>query len=100
MLLVASVFAGTLALFFSTFMNPLFTLLCTSAVLGFSAMFGRSLPTLLPAYTLMNGVISFTLDGRPQEPWSALLVALVETIALWAAASAIFARKDIAVSIE
>jgi hypothetical protein len=100
MLLVASVFAGTLALFFSTFMNPLFTLLCTSAVLGFSAMFGRSLPTLLPAYTLMNGVISFTLDGRPQEPWTALLMALAETIALWAAASAIFARKDIAVSIE
>jgi hypothetical protein len=100
MLLVASVLAGTLALFFSTFMNPLFTLLSTSAVLGASAMFGRHTPWLLPGYTLMEGVMSFSFRTNTELPISAVLAAVIESVFLLIAASTIFARKDIAVSIE
>ena len=52
MLLLASIMAGTVALFYSTFMNPLFALLATSLTLGLSAVFGKHIPSLLPAYTL------------------------------------------------
>jgi ABC-type transport system involved in multi-copper enzyme maturation permease subunit len=100
MLLVASILAGTLALFFSTFMNPLFTLLCTSAVLAGSAVLGRHTPWLLPAYTLMEGVTSFTFHSNTGFPVIPVLAAIVESIVLLAAAAAIFSRKDIAVSIE
>jgi hypothetical protein len=100
MLLIASILAGTVALFFSTFMNPLFTLLCTSAALGLSGLFGRHIPSLLPAYTLIESVMSFTFHGNATHPWMAALWAIVEALALWGAAAAIFARKDIAVSLE
>jgi hypothetical protein len=100
MLLLASILAGTVALFFSTFMNPLFTLMSTSAALGFSAFFGRHIPSLLPAYTLLESVMSFTFRGGTQYPWTAAMWATLEIVALWVAASVIFARKDIAVSVE
>lgn len=100
MLLLASVLAGTVALFFSTFMNPLFTLMSTSVALGFSAVFAQHVPSLLPAYTLLEGVMGFTFHSGVQYPWIPALWAVLETVLLWVAASAIFARKDIAVSIE
>jgi ABC-type transport system involved in multi-copper enzyme maturation permease subunit len=100
MLLLASVLAGTVALFFSTFMNPLFTLMATSVALGFSAVFGNHIPSLLPAYTLLESVMGFTFRGRGEYPWIAALWAVLETVLLWVAASVIFARKDIAVSVE
>jgi hypothetical protein len=100
MLLVASVLAGTVALFFSTFMNPLFTLMCTSVVLGLSAVFGKHVPALLPAYTLLESVMGFAFHGEVQYPWMATLWAVLETVMLWVAASVIFARKDIAVPVE
>jgi hypothetical protein len=100
MLLLASVLAGTVALFFSTFMNPLFTLMATSVALGLSAVFGRHIPSLLPAYTLIQSVMEFTFHRDVQYPWMAAIWAVLEIILLWVAASVIFARKDIAVSVE
>ena len=100
MLLLASILAGTVALFFSTFMNPLFTLMCTSVALGFSAVFGKHVPSLLPAFTLLESVMGFAFHSHVQYPWIAALWAVFETVLLWVAASVIFARKDIAVSVE
>jgi ABC-type transport system involved in multi-copper enzyme maturation permease subunit len=100
MLLLASILAGTVALFFSTFMNPLFTLMATSLALGFSAVLGKHIPSLLPAYTLLESVMGFTFRNGVQYPWIPALWAVLETVLLWVAASVIFARKDIAVSVE
>jgi hypothetical protein len=100
LLLVASILAGTVALFFSTFLNPLFTLLCTGLALGSTAVFGHRLPALLPAYTLMQNVVSLTFRGAIEVPWTTAFWAVLESAALWIAASLIFARKDIAVPVE
>lgn len=100
MLLLASILAGTVALFFSTFMNPLFTLLCTSLALGTSAFLGRHVPSFLPAYTLLDSVMSFTFHGGTPYPWTAAIWAVLEIVIFWVAASVVFARKDIAVSVE
>ena len=100
MLLLASILAGTVALFFSTFMSPLFTLLCASVVLGTSALFGKHVPSFLPAYMLLDSVMSFTLHNGGRYPWVAAIWAVLEIVILWVAASVIFARKDIAVSVE
>ena len=103
MLLIASMLAGTVALFFSTFMPPLFALAATSAVLGTSAVlsgvFGRSLPMIVPFYQVMAAVSGFTFS-RMEIPWIAATWAVLETLVFWAAASWIFARRDVAVAVE
>lgn len=99
MLLIASMLAGTLALFFSTFMNPLFTLVCTSIIIGVSAVAGRSYPAFLPVYMLIEPVTELTFRGGPR-PWTAAGWAALESVTLWVVASLIFSRKDIAVPVE
>jgi hypothetical protein len=49
---------------------------------------------------LKEGVTSFTFRTNTGLPFSAVMAAIIESIFLLVAASAIFARRDIAVSIE
>ena len=104
MLLVASILAGSVALFFSTFMPPLFVLAATSAVLGMSpvlsGIFGKNLTMLVPFYQLMVAVTDFSFGGKGTMPWAAAVWAMLEIIMFWAAASLIFARRDVAVAVE
>ncbi|MGZ4788393.1 MAG: hypothetical protein ACXVZX_07715 [Terriglobales bacterium] len=104
MLLIASVLAGTVALCFSTFMPPLFVLAATSAVLGTSAVLagalGKNVPALVPFYQLIVAVSDFSFSGTERIPWVAAGWAIVEIFAFWAAASWIFARRDVAVAVE
>ena len=103
-LLIASVLAGTVALFFSTFMPPLFALAATSAVLGTSAVlagvFGRNLPVVVPFYQLIAAVSEFSFNGGTGIPWLASVWSILEVFAFWAAASWIFQRRDVAVAVE
>jgi hypothetical protein len=98
MLFVASALAGTVALFFSTFMSPLLTLAATSLALGAAAFLGRA--SFLPAYTLLQTVMDFNFHRNTQVHWAAVGWACLEALLLWAAASLIFSRRDVAVSVE
>lgn len=99
-LFVASALAGTLALMFSTLLNPLLTLGATSLALASAAYFARDIPAVLPAYSLMESVMTFSFSRGSGINWQAVGWAVVEVAALWGIASAIFARRDIAVSVE
>jgi hypothetical protein len=44
--------------------------------------------------------MGFAFHSHAEYPWMAALWAVLETVLLWIAASMIFARKDIAVSVE
>ncbi|HVZ17799.1 MAG TPA: hypothetical protein VG897_11820 [Terriglobales bacterium] len=104
MLLIASVLAGTVALFFSTFMPPLFALAATSVVLGTSAVLsgvlGKNISALVPFYQLLACVSEFSFGAGNTAPWAAGFWAVLETIAFWIAGSWIFERKDVAVAVE
>jgi len=104
MLLIASVLAGTVALFFSTFMPPLLALAATSMVLGTSAIvngvLGHNAPALVPFYQLISAVSEFSLQQESAMPWQASAWAVIEIFAFWAAASIVFARRDVAVPVE
>jgi len=100
MLFVASGLAGAISLFYSTFLSPLFTLLATSLTIGGIAWFGKTWPSALPAYELMESVLNFSFHTELQLHWSAIAVALFELAILWLLASLIFGRKDLAVSLE
>lgn len=100
MLFVASGLAGTVALFYSTFMSPLLTLLATSLTIGVAAWFGRTFPTLVPAYSLVQSVMEFSFQRGLQLDWGAVGFAIGETGLFWLLASIIFSRKDVAVPVE
>jgi hypothetical protein len=104
MLLVASVLAGTVALFFSTFMAPLFALAATSVLLGTSAMMtgliGHRILPGLAFYPLLAAVTDFSFQTGASLPWIALLQGVLESALFLGAGSWIFSRRDVAVPVE
>jgi hypothetical protein len=104
MLLCATVLAGTVALFFSTFSSPLVTLIATSLVLGGGAALnvhvGGKLMALFPVYTLLRAVLEFSFQHSAEVHWIAVLSAVIETVLLWLAASWLFSRRDVTVPVE
>ena len=100
MLFLSSALAGTVALFFSTFMNPLLTLICSGVVLGTSAILPGRYFSMVPVYAMMQEVLELSFNRGVRPLWTAMGLALVETVILWLAASWIFARRDVAVSVE
>ena len=99
-LFVASTLAGTTALMFSTFFNPLLTLAATSATLGGAAFLTQQVPAVLPAYSLLEAVMTFDLHRGAEIHWATVTWAALEAVVLWGVASAIFSRRDVAVPVE
>jgi ABC-type transport system involved in multi-copper enzyme maturation permease subunit len=102
-LIAASMLAGTIALMFSTFLNPFFAAGATAMVLGLPALaahVGGRWEYVIPVYSLSAAVLksSFKASGSPL--WFPLGLAVLETIVFWVLAARIFSRMDIAVSVE
>ncbi len=102
--LLASVLAGSLAVLFSTFLNPLFASLATALVLGMPAVaalqFGGRLGHFVPVYPLLDLFLKATFETPWRADWVPILLVLAETTACSLLASWIFARRDIAVAVD
>jgi hypothetical protein len=48
----------------------------------------------------MHAVMDFSFSRPVDAQWTAMAAAIVESLIIWAAASWIFGRRDIAVSVE
>ena len=102
--IVACMLAGTLALMFSTFLNPFFAAGATAAILAAPVLlthlglapWAEAMPVYALTVTVMES--SFRAPGSPL--WSPILLALAETIIFWVLAARIFAHVDIAVAVE
>jgi len=103
MTVVTSVLVSALALFFSTFLPPLFATVATALTVAVPAALeqaaGRGWGNLLPVYSLVTQVLGATLAGHAAD-WHPVAIAVAETLLLWAIASWIFAKQDIAVAVE
>jgi len=105
-LVVASMLAGTIALMFSTFLNPFFAASATAAVLGLPAVVGESHTLaaqwgyVIPVYALMRTVLEASFHAPGRAFWLPILLAVAETVGFWIVAARIFAFVDIAVSVE
>jgi ABC-type transport system involved in multi-copper enzyme maturation permease subunit len=103
-LLAACVLTAIVAMFFSTFLSPLFSTAATALSLGVTAVIaqrvGRDWSLVLPVYELLNEVMNFSVHGSWRADWIAVYWAVVETVLLWLLASWIFSRRDIAVAVE
>ncbi len=103
MLFAASALAGSVAMLFSTFLSPLFAIALTAIVAGINGVFSHfsagAWSLMMPIYTLTQSILGFSFDNWTPA-WEAAGWALVESVAVWALASLIFANRDLAVAIE
>jgi len=103
-LIAACMLAGTVALMFSTFLNPFFAAAATAMVLGAPALAGQFVGPLwekvIPVWKLGATVMESSFDGPWPASWVPVVLAVVETLAFWLLSARIFAYVDIAVAVE
>lgn len=104
-LLAACSLAGTLALMFSTFLNPFFAAGATAAVMGLPFMLSYTSGNpkwglAVPVYALAAAVLRSSFDSPFSGSWLPIFLAVIETLVFWFIAARIFSYIDIAVSVE
>lgn len=103
-LVAACMLAGTVALMFSTFLNPFVAAAATAAVLGFPAIAARLLSNpwgyVIPVYPLVVTVLKSTFRSPGHPEWFPIGLAAAETFVFWMLSARIFSRVDIAVAVE
>jgi ABC-type transport system involved in multi-copper enzyme maturation permease subunit len=101
---VVSALVSAVAMFFSTFLNPVFATAATALAgvlpAGLGHAIGRGWENLLPIYSLVVRVSETTLERSAIPDWHPLAIALGEALLFWALASWIFAGRDIATAVE
>lgn len=103
-LVAACTLAGTVALTFSTFLNPFLAAGATAMVLGLPALAGRFLGSqwayVIPVWPLAAKVVQSSFDSPGVASWFPLALAAIETLVFWLLAARIFSYVDIAVAVE
>lgn len=94
---------ATLALMLSTMLHPLLATATAALLLAAEGLLARALGgvwlSALPSWILVDRAVNFGHSGW-HAPWYACTWALAHTVVLWAIATAIFSRRDIAVAVE
>ena len=103
-LIAACVLAGTIALMFSTFLNPFFAAGATGIMLGLPFIMARSLTTWvgysIPVFSLTGTIMKASFKSPGGRDWFQVALAVAETIFFWIIGAWIFARVDVAVAVE
>jgi ABC-type transport system involved in multi-copper enzyme maturation permease subunit len=103
-LMMASVLAGAVAVFFSTFLNPLFATLSAIICLALPAtaafQFKSSWAVAIPVYSMLELLMRASFSEHWAPKWNLILLAAVESGLCWLAASWVFSRRDIAVAVD
>lgn len=97
--LLVSLLAVVTPLFFATFIHPMFALLFAGLALTGAAYAPYPISAIVPVISVARGMVHATFSGG-ELPWSAAAMLVLNAILLWAAATAIFSRRDIAVAVE
>jgi hypothetical protein len=103
-LVAACMLAGTVALLFSTFLNPFFAAGATATVLSLPALAGHAVDPrwgyVIPVWELGATVIRASFDAPLLLTWFPIALAVAETVLFWQLSARIFAYLDIAVAVE
>ena len=103
-LTAACMLAGTVALMFSTLLNPFFSAGATITLLGLpwlaSQLKSPSWAYVIPVGSLTATTMKASFDASGVVSWLPIGFALADTLAFWALAAWIFSRVDIAVAVE
>lgn len=101
----ACMLAGTVALMFSTFLNPFLGASATAVVLlGLPAVASQVLSSkwtnIMPVYSLTMIVMKSSFSSPGTAVWLPIALAVAEAIVFWAVAAWIFSWVDIAVAVD
>ena len=103
-LVAACTLAGTVALMFSTFLNPFFAAGATAMVLGLPALasqfVGPRWGLVIPVWEIVATIVNASFGAPGTAAWPTVALAVAETVILWLLAARIFAYVDIAVAVE
>jgi ABC-type transport system involved in multi-copper enzyme maturation permease subunit len=89
------------ALFFSTFLHPMFATVSAGIFLGMPALFSRVDVHLGRAISPVYYVLlHITTTKSAPAPYQLLIWCVIHTVIFWAAASWMFAQRDIAVTVD
>jgi len=104
-LVSACALAGTVALMFSTFLNPFFAAGATALVMGIAPALGYvsgipQMADLIPVYALLATVLKSSFGSDDAISWFPIVLAVFETVMFWLLSAAIFSYVDIAVSVD
>ena len=103
-LVVACMLSATVAVLFSTVLNPLFATMATFIFLGVPAVaglrFGSRWAHSIPAYPLIDVVLRSSFDSGLVVPWGSVVLAVLEAVLFWLIAWWVFAQRDIAVAVD
>jgi ABC-type transport system involved in multi-copper enzyme maturation permease subunit len=104
LVLLSALLAAAVALFFATFLHPLFALVATAISVAVSATVALTLAQpdfpVVPVYALLAYVMRESLTAS--RPPDAVLcgVAVLQVFLFWLAAAKVFSYRDIAAAIE
>ncbi len=100
----ACLLSASVALFFSTHLNPWMSAMFTGLALGLPGVlayqFGGVWENILPLYSLMRVFLKASYEHPGASAGWAIPAALAQTVFLWLAASWVFARIDVAVAVD
>jgi len=103
-LIAACTLAGTIALTFSTFLNPFFAAGATAAVLALPALAAHAIAAgwayLIPVYPIAVILMESSFEKAGVVPWFLVLWAVLETAMFWGLAARIFSRVDVVVAVD
>lgn len=103
-LIAACVLAGTVALMFSTFLNPFFAAGATGIVLGLpfvaSRLFAPWTAYSLPVVELTGTIMRASYRHPGGRDWFPVILAVGEIVIFWILGAWIFSRVDVAVAVE
>lgn len=104
-LVAACSLAGTVALMFSTFLNPFFAAGATAVAMGLPPALSlgfhiAELSYIIPVYPLAATVLKASFSFHEKMSWLPIALAIFETLMFWFLSAKIFAYVDIAVSVE
>jgi ABC-type transport system involved in multi-copper enzyme maturation permease subunit len=103
-LVAACMLAGTVALMFSTLMNPFFSAGATAMLLGLPWLASRLISPnwgfVIPVVSLTVTVTNASFEAPGKVSWLPIGFAVVDTLVFWVLAAWVFYRVDIAVAVE
>ena len=103
-MITACVLAASVALFYSTHLNPWMSAMFTGLTLGVPGVlayqFGGMWEYILPLYSLMRVFLKASYEHPGMSAGWVIPAAMLETLVLWLAASWVFARIDVAVAVD
>jgi ABC-type transport system involved in multi-copper enzyme maturation permease subunit len=103
LVIVGSLLSASVALFFSTFLNPYVAIAATGLLFAAPGMFHAQQHhwlIWLPGLPILQQIVNFGLTPEWMLNWKSVVIAILESGVFWAMAALVFNRKDIAIPVE